>query len=124
MSEARRRRGAAAFARGRRGEMLAVGWLRLLGWRILHRNLKTPFGEIDLLARRGSILAVIEVKIRDDLDRAAEAIQFEQQARLLRAGAWIQGKKPRLKDLDLRFDALLIRPWRLPLHVQGAWMER
>lgn len=104
--------------------MLAVAWLRLTGWRILARNLKTPFGEIDLLARRGQILAVIEVKIRNDVDRAAEAIGIEQQARLLRAGAWIQGKKPRLADLTLRFDALLIRPWRLPTHLKGAWEER
>lgn len=124
MTEARRQRGAAAYRRGKRGEALAVAWLRLTGWRILARNLKTPFGEIDLLARRGQILAVIEVKIRNDVERAAEAIGVDQQARLLRAGAWIQGKKPRFGPLTLRFDALLIRPWRLPTHLKGAWEER
>ncbi len=46
-----------AERRGRKGEGLAAWWLRLLGWRIVARRVKTPRGEIDLIARRGRPVA-------------------------------------------------------------------
>jgi putative endonuclease len=117
----RRQRGQAAQAAGQRAEKLAAFWLRLKGWRLLARNLRTPFGEIDILARRGSILAVVEVKNRPDEAAALNALRPAQQARLMRAGMWLQGRKTRLAALSLRFDVILIRPWRLPRHLPGAW---
>ncbi|MET5012204.1 YraN family protein, partial [Burkholderia pseudomallei] len=53
-----------AEATGRRGERLAAWWLRLKGWTILDRRVRTPAGEVDLIARRGSLVAFVEVKTR------------------------------------------------------------
>lgn len=109
------------WVRGRRGEWLAAWWLRLWGWGIVARNLRTPMGEIDLVARRGGVLAVIEVKARPNLDRAAAAISPRQQERLVRAAGWLIAGRPDLAGLALRFDAVLIRPWRWPRHLPDAW---
>ena len=82
----RRERGGKARADGRFAEQVAALWLMLRGWRILGFRLKTPHGEIDLLARRGRILAVVEVKSRTSLDAALASVHPTQQARLRRAG--------------------------------------
>lgn len=109
------------WLRGRRGEWLACWWLRLHGWRVVARNLRTPVGEIDVVARRGRVLAIIEVKTRPDLAAAAVAISPRQQERLVRAAHWLVAGRPDLAELDVRFDALLVRPWSLPRHVPDAW---
>jgi putative endonuclease len=80
-------------------------------------------GEIDILARRGSVLAVIEVKRRNSRDDAGGAIGWEQRRRLSRAARWLLAGRPHWAGLSLRFDAMLVAPWRLPRHVAGAWME-
>jgi putative endonuclease len=64
MTAPRRRR---AWQRGRRGEGLAACWLRLKGYRLLARNFRCGAGEIDLIACRGRVLALVEVKTRGDL---------------------------------------------------------
>jgi putative endonuclease len=107
--------------RGRRGEALASLWLRLKGYRILARNWRHPLGEIDILARRGRILAVIEVKWRDRLDLAAASISPRQRHRIARAAAVFLAKQPDAAQLSLRFDALLLAPGRWPHHVADAW---
>ena len=56
---------AAAEARGRKAERRAAWWLRLHGWRILGERLRVAAGEVDLVARRGRIVAFIEVKWRE-----------------------------------------------------------
>ncbi len=106
---------------GRLAEALAAIWLRLKGYRILARRLKTPVGEIDILARRGTVLAVVEVKARRDRPLAAEAITPRQWRRLARAAEWALAHRPEWVGLSLRFDALLLARGRLPQHVADAW---
>lgn len=103
--------------------MLCVWYLRLRGYRILARRLRTPVGEIDILARRGAVLAAIEVKARDRLADAAEAVTPRQRRRVTRAAAWVLAGRPALADLSLRFDAMLVAPRRLPVHIPDAWRE-
>jgi len=79
--QARAIRGAAARRAGRRGEILAAVLLMLKGYRILGFRLKTPHGEIDLLAQRGRVLAVVEVKLRMTLAEAMQAVTDDQRAR-------------------------------------------
>ena len=67
-------RGRAAFRRGHGAEGLAACWLRLKGYRILARNWRSAAGEIDLIARRGATLVIVEVKQRGDLVQAADAL--------------------------------------------------
>ena len=67
----------AAEKRGRGAETLACWFLRLRGWRILARRARVPGGEVDIVARRGRTLAFVEVKARERLDDAAEAVAAE-----------------------------------------------
>jgi putative endonuclease len=118
MSRAARR---GAYGRGRKAERLAAWWLRLKGYRILARDFRVPLGEIDLIARRGAVLAVVEVKARGDLATAAEAIGRRQRTRIQRAAEIFLQRHPALAALGLRFDVVLVAPGRWPRHIAGAW---
>ena len=113
----------AAWLRGHRAETLCCWWLRLKGYRVLERRVRTPLGEIGILARRGRVLAVIEVKQRPTADLANEAVSPRQRHRLARAGRWILSGRPEFARLNLRYDAMLVSPWRWPRHLPGAWAE-
>ena len=117
MTVARRR----AEAKGRIGETLGTMLLRLKGYRILGRRIRTPVGEIDILASKNGVLAVIEVKTRPTLREAMESIPARQRSRLARAALWVVGRRPELAHSDIRFDALLFAPFRVPRHVIDAW---
>jgi len=118
---ARVARGAAARLSGRRGEVLAAVLLMLKGYRILGFRLKTPQGEIDILALRGGVLAVVEVKRRTSLLAALEAVTVDQRERLRRAGANLAARRPRLKGAAVRLDLVALAPGRLPVHIPDAW---
>lgn len=111
----------ARHVRGRAGETRAVWWLRLQGFRILARNWRHPLGEIDILARRGRLLVAVEVKWRDSLGQAAEAVQVAQRRRIAQAAAVFLGQQPDAATLSLRFDAMLLAPGRWPHHIRDAW---
>jgi putative endonuclease len=112
----------AALARGRRAEMLAAWRLRLAGWRILARNLRLPQGEIDIVARRGEVVAFVEVKTRAELLVAVEAVTARQRRRIRNAAASFLARHPDLAGLVLRFDAVLVVGlW--PRHVPDAWQH-
>ena len=112
---------AARLARGRWAERLAAWSLRLRGYRVLARRYRTPVGEIDLVVRRGRLLAFVEVKARPDLDQALAALGPRQQARTRRAAEWFLLRHPQHADCVLRFDLVAIEPWRLPRHLADAW---
>jgi putative endonuclease len=113
----------AAWLRGRFGESLAAWWLRLKGYRILARDYRTPVGEIDLVARRGRVLAIVEVKARPSLEQAAESLGSRQRRRIERAAEVFLQRHPALQACDLRFDALLISPLNRPRHMIDAWRD-
>ena len=119
MTDARR----AAFRRGHAAERLCVWSLRLRGYRVLARRFRVPAGEIDLVARRGRVVAAIEVKARDSFDEAAEAVTRHQRRRIGRALEHFLGTRPDLAGLDLRFDVMLVVPGRLPRHIRDAWRD-
>jgi len=112
-----------AVRRGRSGEWLAVLRLMAAGYRIVARNFRSPVGEIDLIARRGRILVFVEVKHRAVHAAAAEAILPRQQARIRRAAEAFLARRPELATFSLRFDAMLVAPWRLPQHIVDAWRD-
>jgi putative endonuclease len=113
-----------AERRGRLAEALCVLSLWLRGYRILARGFRVHSGEIDIIARRARVLALIEVKARGDFGAAAEAIGFRQRRRIERAAAQFLKGRPDLALLDVRFDAMLVAGWRLPRHLAGAWTGR
>jgi putative endonuclease len=112
-----------AERRGRWAEHVALLRLRCAGYALVERNYRVSWGEIDLIVRRGRVLAFVEVKIRADADTAAYAIVAAQQTRIRNAAAAFLARRPELADLDLRFDAVLVSPWRLPLHLRDAWRD-
>lgn len=113
----------AAWRRGRLGESLAILALRLRGYSILTRDLKSPLGEIDIVARRGRILAFVEVKARESFDHAAEALLARQRRRIARAAAGFLANRPELSRCQPRFDVILVAPWRWPRHIINAWRD-
>lgn len=114
----RRRR---AWRYGRLAEAVGVWFLRIKGYRILVRGFRSPVGQIDIVARRGRTLAVVEVKARTDPGRAAEAIGPRQRRRIVRATEAFLMVRPAAAELNIRFDVILVSPWRLPVHLVDAW---
>ncbi|HXK53347.1 MAG TPA: YraN family protein [Hyphomicrobiales bacterium] len=112
-----RRKAANRF--GARAEMMAAWLLRAKGYRILARRYRNRAGEIDLIARRGSHFAFVEVKARAAFQ--GEVLTARQRARIARAAqGWLadaagHGRLP--EDYSASFDLIVIAPWRLPRHI-------
>ena len=110
-----------AFRTGLSAEARAAAVLIAKGYRILARRFRTPHGEIDIVARRRNLLAFVEVKARASLDEAAYAVTPRQQASIIAAAQpWLMAH-PEHAGYDLRFDAMLIAPRRLPRHLVAAF---
>jgi len=110
-----------AWRRGLAAEAFSVVWLRLLGYRIIDRRLRTPVGEIDILARRRDVLAIVEVKTRQTRRSALDSVTARQRMRLQRAAQWLIAGRPGLAGLTIRFDVIAIAPWRMPIRIIDAW---
>jgi putative endonuclease len=109
-----------AERRGRRGEGWAAWWLRLHGWRIVARRVKTPRGEIDLVARRGGTVAFVEVKWRATAAERDLAIDSWRLKRVTAAAEAVAHRFARGAD-TIRIDVLLLAPGRWPRHIVNAW---
>ena len=106
---------------GRRGEAWAALFLRLKRYRILARRVKTPVGEIDLIARRGDLVVFVEVKARGFSHQEAEALGAVNRRRIVRATRLWLGRHPDLAGQPLRFDVIFLAPFAWPRHIQGAF---
>ena len=109
-----------AERRGRRAETIAAWYLRLKGWRILARRVRTPVGEVDLIARRGRMTAFVEVKARGNLEDLGLAID---NYRLRRVAAAAQALSTYYvpQGGDVRIDVILIAPGTWPKHLTNVW---
>lgn len=121
MNAVRSRRGSAARRAGRRGEWLCAIWLMAKGYRILGFRLRTSQGEIDLLAMKRDVVAVVEVKLRASLASAIEAVDSVQRERLRRAASAIAARRPQLSRATIRLDLMALAPGRWPRHIPDAW---
>jgi putative endonuclease len=111
----------AAFNRGISAESLAAGWLIGKGFRILARRFRCAAGEIDIIAGRRHMIVFVEVKARTTLDGAAESVTGRQRSRIVAAAEIWLANNPKVQFKDLRFDAILIAPGKLPRHIPGAF---
>ena len=112
--------GRAAHRAGHASEWAAAAWLMARGYQILGFRLKTRAGEIDILARRGWVLAVVEVKRRSTLAQALTALTPRQYERLLAAGRAVLRQRPSLAGHVLRIDMVALAPGRFPRHRRGV----
>lgn len=111
----------AAFGLGISAESRAAAWLIAHGYRILARRFKSPLGEIDIIAARRYTLIFVEVKARATLDDAAEAVTERQKQRIAAAAEIWLANNPVPAIRDMRFDAILVAPGKLPRHIQAAF---
>ncbi|GAA5539896.1 MULTISPECIES: YraN family protein [Brucella/Ochrobactrum group] len=106
-----------AFFRGHSAERFAAMVLLLKGFRIVARRYRTRLGEIDLIARRGNLVLIVEVKARSSLEAAQLAVTPQAMRRIeAAADLWLQ-RQPDLDRLSLRFDLIAVLPRRWPKHV-------
>lgn len=78
-------------------------------------------GEIDLIAQRASVIAFIEVKARPDIEAGLSAVSKEQQRRIIRGAERFISANPHLAQKNIRFDVMVVRPWRWPTRLTNAW---
>ena len=107
---------------GLRAEWMAAFWLSIKGYRLLERRFSVSGGEIDIVARRGNVVAFVEVKARGDLGAAATAISEVKRRRISRAGRVWLTRNPWAMTATLRGDAIFVAPGRLPRHIPAAYM--
>ena len=110
-----------ARRRGDLAEFLCRVHLRLRLWRIVARDWRCPAGEIDIIARRGKLLAVIEVKARATAADAVSAVSPRQRRRIVRATSAFLLARPEFAGLAVRFDVMLVEKLRAPRHLPGVW---
>lgn len=111
-----------AFFRGHSAERFAALALMLKGFRIVARRYRTRLGEIDLIARRGRLVLVVEVKARTSIEAAQLAVTPQAMRRIeAAADLWLQ-RQPDHARLSLRFDLVAVLPRRWPKHFPAFFM--
>lgn len=107
--------------KGRRAELLAALSLLLKGYRIVSMRYRTPVGEIDLVARKGDLIAFVEVKARRDLASGVDSVSFSAQRRIHAAGALFISRQRDSARLSWRCDIVVVSPWAWPVHLENAF---
>jgi len=110
-----------AFQRGLSAESRAALLLIAKAYRILARRWKTPFGEIDIVARRRDVVVFVEVKARGSLDEAVEAVTERTRRRIIAAAELWLARHPQHANGDVRFDVIVVTPGKLPRHIVNAF---
>ena len=121
MSRAPARSRRAAYRHGHVAEAAAAALLMAKGYRLLARRYKTPLGEIDLVMKRGRIIAFVEVKARASERDALESVGRMSERRIVDAADLWLAKHPAAAGYDLRYDIVVVAPWRLPRHLPDAF---
>jgi len=111
----------AAFHVGISAESRAAAFLIAKGFRILARRWRSPLGEIDIVARRRRLLVFAEVKARPTIDKAAESVNVRQRRRIAAAAEIWLAANPDDSIRDIRFDAILVAPGKIPQHIPAAF---
>ena len=111
----------AAHRHGLAAERLCALRLRLTGWRILARRYETPAGELDIVAKRGALIAFVEVKHRKEREGVLETITARQRRRIEDAATIFLSRHPNWRKLSFRFDVMVVSPRRWPNHLPDAW---
>lgn len=113
-----------AVLAGRRGEQIAIWWMRAKAYRLVVRNYQSRSGEIDIIMRRGRVLVFVEVKYRADRAAARAAMTARQWGRIARAAGDFTRRHPAFRDHQWRFDLIACAPRQWPRHIADCWRMR
>ncbi len=111
------------YVAGKRAEWLAMVYLMVKGYWPLAWRYKCPVGEIDLILAHRKQIIFAEVKFRAQREVAAHAITPQQQFRIARAARFWLSKHRHRATGNMRFDVILLAPWRWPTHIRGAFLD-
>jgi putative endonuclease len=113
---------------GRAAEEVAARHLQRRGWRVLGRNVRVGRGELDIIARRGDVLAFVEVKARrsDTFGSPEDAVSPRKRRQVARlAELWLAARPWALERVaDVRFDIVAVDATTVPAtvrHLPGAF---
>lgn len=109
---------------GKWGENVAAEYLQNRGWTVAARNFRTPYGELDLIARKADALVFFEVKTRtSDAFGMPEDSISPSKARHLLESAQYYLQQIQADDIDWRVDVIAIqgRPNQTDTHIE--WFE-
>ncbi len=106
---------------GRLAEWLCCLVLWLKGYRILATRLRLPVGEIDIIAAKRGVVAVVEVKARQSLTLALSSLPRTSWRRRHAAISHFVAHRPHLAHHAIRFDLMAVLPRRLPRHIKDVW---
>ena len=118
-----------AYQLGVVAEYAAIFVLFIKGYSILHRRYRCPFGEIDIIAKKGNTTVFCEVKARQDYKTAVESLSEKQKKRIIRSSEYYMSHlktRPINNKIDtelFRCDIMLVLPLRLPVHIKNAWYK-
>ncbi|KQV44267.1 MULTISPECIES: YraN family protein [unclassified Rhizobium] len=110
-----------ALRKGAIAEYRAALALILKGYRILAFRYRTRLGEIDIIARKGDLVACVEVKARANIDSAVFAVSPTAQRRIRAASDLWLARQPDAARLSIRYDIVSVSPWRWPAHIPDAF---
>jgi putative endonuclease len=111
----------AAYRRGFAAEYKAALYLLLKGYRISAMRYRTKSGEIDIIARKGDLVAFVEVKARKSLGAGVDAVGYETMRRIRTASDHWLARQKDFSRLSFRFDIMVVPPFRLPRHIKNAF---
>jgi putative endonuclease len=112
-------RGRRSWLYGLLAEWFAIIFFRCKGYKLFKHRHRTPFGEIDLVAWKGTTIVFVEVKFRSLEEDLLHAVPEYQKIRIEHAAQYFARKFP--SHYTLRMDVLLVKPWRFPVHIENAW---
>ena len=114
---------------GRQGEQAAADFLQQQGYVICARNFRVPVGEIDIIVRKGDVLAFVEVKTRhgNRYGTPAQAVNFRKQKKIIQTAHWFLRQKHLEDKCFCRFDVIEVYAlpegkWRIH-HLAGAFEQ-
>ena len=110
-----------AEKRGHAAEYWAALYLMLKGYRILALRYRTRLGEIDIMAKKRDVVAIVEVKARTSEAYAVDAVGYSSQQRIRAAADIWLSRREDAHNLSLRFDIIAVLPGRLPRHFTNAF---
>jgi len=110
-----------SYQKGIWSEKFAKAYFMSKGYFVLAERYKTPYGEIDLILKRGKKIIFLEVKMRQTIENALESIHKRNQMRVLDAAKLYLAQNPIYNDYELSFDALALAPYSWPRHISNAW---